>query len=150
MATWSRSCNYWESSLAMICCLLCPTRKGGQVRTDQRFRTNNIWDYVDCIFCSRSRCQLLLCSSLIVISPFCFSVSPERIKCSYGVDNIEFFCTSGMQHTCRHTEIPFPSFPRHMRVGMWTMLNLAHCKYRLLCLHRSETAHIPCLTFHTD
>lgn len=48
---------------------------------------------------------------------FCFSVSPERNEHSYGIKNIELVYTPGMQHSCRHTETPFPSFTQHLRTS---------------------------------
>lgn len=49
-----------------------------------------------------------------------FAVSPERIECSYGTKNIELVCTSGMQHGCRHTEIPFSSFTQNLRTSKFS------------------------------
>lgn len=47
------------------------------------------------------------------------TVSPERSGKSYGIENIELMCTSGMQHSCRQTEIPLPSFTQHLRTGIY-------------------------------
>ncbi|KAM9353001.1 death effector domain-containing 1 isoform 2-T2 [Symphorus nematophorus] len=47
------------------------------------------------------------------------TVSPERIGQSYGVRNIELVCASGMQHRCRQTEIPLPSFTQQLRTGIY-------------------------------
>uniref|UniRef100_A0A674MTT5 Death effector domain-containing 1 n=1 Tax=Takifugu rubripes TaxID=31033 RepID=A0A674MTT5_TAKRU len=47
------------------------------------------------------------------------TVSPERTECSYGTKNIELACTSGMQHGCRPTEIPFSSFTQNLRTSFY-------------------------------
>nr|XP_046255202.1 death effector domain-containing 1 isoform X2 [Scatophagus argus] len=46
------------------------------------------------------------------------TASPERIEHSYGMENIELLCTSEMQHSCRQTAIPLPSFTQHLRTGI--------------------------------
>ncbi|KAI3361177.1 hypothetical protein L3Q82_013376 [Scortum barcoo] len=46
------------------------------------------------------------------------TVSPERIEQSYGVENRELLCTSGMQNNYRQTEIPLPSFTQQLRTGI--------------------------------
>lgn len=48
-----------------------------------------------------------------------FAVSPER---SYGIKNIEWMCSPGIQHGCRHTEIPFSSFAQNLRTSKFAML----------------------------
>lgn len=51
-----------------------------------------------------------------------FAVSPERIERSYGIKNIEWMCSPGIQHGCRHTEIPFSSFTQNLRTSKFAML----------------------------
>ncbi|XP_022612372.1 DNA-binding death effector domain-containing protein 2 isoform X1 [Seriola dumerili] len=47
------------------------------------------------------------------------TVSPERTGWRYGTENRELVCVSGMRHSCRQTEIPFPSFTQQLRTGIY-------------------------------
>lgn len=47
------------------------------------------------------------------------TASPERTEPSYGIVNREFVCPSGMQHSCRQTEIPLASFTQQLRTGIY-------------------------------
>ncbi|XP_070822026.1 death effector domain-containing 1 [Chaetodon trifascialis] len=47
------------------------------------------------------------------------TVSPERAQHSYGIDNLQLVCASGMQHNCRQTDIPLPSFTQQLRTGIY-------------------------------
>lgn len=56
----------------------------------------------------------------------CFSVSPERIEHSYGIENIQLVCASGMQHTYRRTEMTPPFFAQQFRTGKWLILSMGY------------------------
>ncbi|XP_010733338.2 death effector domain-containing 1 isoform X1 [Larimichthys crocea] len=47
------------------------------------------------------------------------TVSPERIEHSYGIENIQLVCASGMQHTYRRTEMTPPFFAQQFRTGFY-------------------------------
>ncbi|XP_034730172.1 death effector domain-containing 1 isoform X1 [Etheostoma cragini] len=47
------------------------------------------------------------------------TVSPERVGHRYGIENRELVCASGMQHSCRQTEIPLPYFTQQSRIGIY-------------------------------
>ncbi|GAA6229297.1 DNA-binding death effector domain-containing protein 2 isoform X1 [Lates japonicus] len=47
------------------------------------------------------------------------TVSPERTGRRYGTENRQFVCVSGLQHSCRQTEIPLPSFTQQLRAGIY-------------------------------
>uniref|UniRef100_A0A8D0AU80 Death effector domain-containing 1 n=1 Tax=Sander lucioperca TaxID=283035 RepID=A0A8D0AU80_SANLU len=47
------------------------------------------------------------------------TVSPERVGQRYGIENRELVCASGMQHSCRQTEIPLPYFTHQSRIGIY-------------------------------
>ncbi|XP_071324582.1 death effector domain-containing 1 isoform X2 [Trachinotus anak] len=47
------------------------------------------------------------------------TVSPERTGWRYETENRELVCVSGMQHSCRQTELPFPSFTQQLRTGIY-------------------------------
>uniref|UniRef100_UPI0037E703FB death effector domain-containing 1 n=1 Tax=Semicossyphus pulcher TaxID=241346 RepID=UPI0037E703FB len=47
------------------------------------------------------------------------TVSPERSGQRYVIENRELMCFSGMQHSCRQTEMPLPSFTQQLRPGIY-------------------------------
>ncbi|XP_020504738.1 death effector domain-containing 1 [Labrus bergylta] len=47
------------------------------------------------------------------------TVSPERSGQRYGIENRELMCISGVQHSCRQTDIPLPSFTQQLRTGIY-------------------------------
>ncbi|CAJ1062584.1 death effector domain-containing 1 isoform X1 [Xyrichtys novacula] len=47
------------------------------------------------------------------------TVSPERVGLRYGGENRDVACISGMQHSCRQTDMPLPSFTQQLRTGVY-------------------------------
>lgn len=47
------------------------------------------------------------------------TVSPERSGQQYGIQNRDLACISGIQHSCRQTDIPLPSFTHQLRTGTY-------------------------------
>ncbi|KAM8734162.1 death effector domain-containing 1 [Acanthopagrus schlegelii] len=47
------------------------------------------------------------------------TVSPERSGRCYGMENIDLERTSGMQYSCRQTEMPFSSLRQQVRTGIY-------------------------------
>uniref|UniRef100_A0A665WD81 Death effector domain-containing 1 n=1 Tax=Echeneis naucrates TaxID=173247 RepID=A0A665WD81_ECHNA len=47
------------------------------------------------------------------------TVSPERTGQRCGTENRESVCISGMRHSCRQTDMPFPSFTQQLRTDIY-------------------------------
>lgn len=60
----------------------------------------------------------------------CFTVSPERFGQSCRIKKREFVCTSGIQPTCRQTEIPLPSFTQQLRTGEYLVILQCYWFYK--------------------